>query len=65
MLYIHIVTVCEDFQVASFKRLDDAKAFAYEIDEEYQCEVCSIVSIACVDNYGYPVTRKEYADAYK
>ncbi len=55
---------CEHTVVASFKARADAAAFCKEANDEVQCDMMEVEEIWCVDNYGFPVCRKEYAELH-
>lgn len=50
--------------VASFTSEADARAFVQTENDAVQAEMLIVDQIACVDDYGYPVTRREWADLY-
>jgi hypothetical protein len=50
--------------VACFTTKTDADDFCRKVNDEEQCTVLEVEDVACVDDYGFPVTRAEYAQLF-
>ncbi len=48
--------------IASFKSRSDAAMFAWGENHKMQADVLEVEEITCVDDYGFPVSRLEYAE---
>jgi len=50
--------------VASFTNLADAQAFCDRENDEVQAEMLVVEETTCVDDHGYPLTRREWSQLY-
>lgn len=55
---------CTWTPVASFKSRADALAFIEAENDEVQADMLSLEEIVCVDDYGFPMTRREWSDTF-
>lgn len=48
---MHCIAVCFDFKAAA--------DLSSQINDEHECEVCSIAVVDLIDNYGYPFPARD------
>ncbi len=55
---------CARRVIASFKTEIDAQTFCDRNNDAIQATELEMQETTCVDNYGFPVTRAEYAELF-